>query len=103
MKKIDNIELSEGCYGPDIMINGESLFIHEYDNRTEEEVREYKILLIKELLEIVDIINMNDLRFIGEIITFNNNKYELIEEEASEYICNQCGNWNYKQIFVKNE
>ena len=30
MKKI---VLSENCFGPDVEINGESLFIHEYDNR----------------------------------------------------------------------
>ena len=30
MKKI---RLSENCFGPDVEIDDESLFIHEYDNR----------------------------------------------------------------------
>jgi hypothetical protein len=27
------IILNENCFGPDVEIDGESLFIHEYDNR----------------------------------------------------------------------
>jgi hypothetical protein len=99
--EINKIELSEGCYGPDVEINGESLFLHEYDKRTEEEVREYKIAFINELLKVVDNINMIDLKYIGEIITINSDSFEYIEEESSENTCDQCGNWNYKQVYIK--
>ena len=33
MKKI---EINEGCFGHDVLINDESLFTHEYDNRSPE-------------------------------------------------------------------
>ena len=99
--KINKIELSEGCYGPDVEINGESLFLHEYDKRTEEEVLEYKIAFINELLKVVDKINLIDLRYIGEIITINSDDFEYIEEESNESTCDQCGNWNYNQVYIR--
>jgi hypothetical protein len=99
--EINKIKLSEGCYGPDIEINGESLFLHEYDNRTEEDVREHKIALINELLKIVDNINIIDLKYIGEIIGSSSHSFEFIEEESSESTCDQCGNWNYTHVYKK--
>ena len=39
MKKI---ELVEDCFGPDVRVNGESLFIHEYDNRNVEDIQKLK-------------------------------------------------------------
>lgn len=99
--EINKIELSEHCFGSDISINEESLFIHEYDTRSEEYIREYKIALINELLKIVDNINITDLRYIGEIITINSNEFEFDDEQSHEDSCDQCGNYNYKQVFIK--
>lgn len=99
--KINKITLSEGCFGPDIEINEESLFHSEYDKRTEEEIREYKIALINELFKVVDKINIIDLRTLGEIVTINSDEYEFIEELSDESSCDQCGNWNYYNTFIK--
>ena len=46
MKKI---ELVEDCFGPDVRIDGESLFIHEYDNRNKEEIQKLQESDIDEL------------------------------------------------------
>jgi len=99
--EINKIKLSEGCYGPDIEINDESLFIHEYDKRSEEDVRNLKISLINELLKVVDNINIDDLKYIGEIITIISDDFEFIEENSHESKCDQCGNWNYQSTYMK--
>jgi hypothetical protein len=99
--EINKIELIEGCYGTDVCINDESLFLHEYDNRSEEDIRNLKISLINELLNIVDNINLNDLKYIGEIITTISDDFEYLEEKSNEGTCDQCGNWNYKSTYIK--
>jgi len=101
--EINKIELIEGCFGPDICINNESLFIHEYDTRSEEEVKNLKILLINELLNIVNNINITDLIYIAEIITINSDKFEYLEEMSHESSCDQCGNLNYNSIYIKKD
>jgi len=49
MKKI---EINEGCFGHDVLINDESLFTHEFDNRSPELISGLQSSLILKLDEI---------------------------------------------------
>ena len=98
---MNSIELVEHCFGSDIRIDGKSLEINELNENNPQEVIELRKLLINELFEIVEKISNTDLRYIGEIITTISDKYEFSEEESNESSCDQCGNWNYINKFVK--
>jgi len=99
MKKI---ELVEGCFGSDILIDDESLHLHEYDNRSEDDVRKLKISLINKLLTIVDNLSVYDLKNIGEIVVSYDGWLQDYEN-SSQNTCGQCGNFNENTIFLKDE
>ena len=46
---MNKIGLSENCFGTDVEIDDESLFIHEYDNRSPEMVNDLQDKLIDNL------------------------------------------------------
>ena len=64
MKKII---LRENCFGPDVEIDGESLFIHEYDNRDPKVVETIQDELILKLQELKSGMGMDDWTVISEI------------------------------------
>lgn len=101
MKKI---EIKESCFGPDVEIDGESLFIHEYDNRSPEIVRDLQDKLIDELKSLKHILGMNDWYKIAEMVVTTSKKYEYDTEESDEGdSCGQCGNYNWSYIYKKLE
>lgn len=98
------IELIESCYGPDIRIDNESLFLHEYDERSEEYIIQLKLRLLTELIKNVKNLSIHDCISIGEIIV-SNDDWENIDDESYQSTCDQCGNYNYKNKYkrFKNE
>ena len=99
MKKI---VLSENCFGPDVEINGESLFIHEYDNRNLEIVSNLQDDLINKLKLLKHKLSISDWYKIAQLIINNNDEYEYDVENSKGYKnCDQCGNWNHKYIYIK--
>lgn len=101
MKKI---ELSENCFGPDVLINDESLFIHEYDNRDPDMISEIKDKIIDGLKTIKDDLDISDWTHILEIIVEKDKRYEYDVDNSNDYDrCDQCGNWNHKYIYIKRE
>mgnify|MGYP007090460374 CR=1 FL=1 len=42
----EKIEISEACLGHDVLVDGESLFTHEYDNRGPEYINNLKSTFI---------------------------------------------------------
>jgi|LakMenE01Jun11ns_1017448.scaffolds.fasta_scaffold9927987_10 hypothetical protein len=101
MKKII---LSENCFGPDVEIDGESLFIHEYDNRDPKLIEHLQDKLISKLKELKNVIRMNDWTTIAEIVTELSGEYEYKIDESDEGTsCNQCGNYNHKYVYIKKE
>lgn len=99
MKKI---EISEDCFGLDVEIDGESLFIHEYDNRNPKMISDLQDELIDELKSLKHILDMKDWYQIAEMVTTTSEKYEYDTEESNEGDpCNQCGNYNWKHVFNK--
>lgn len=98
---MDSITIIEHCFGSDVRINGKSIEIDELNEKKSEEVIELRKLLVNELYEIVDKIGISDLRTIAEIITTISDKYEFSDEESNDSSCDQCGNWNYTNKFVK--
>jgi hypothetical protein len=101
MKKI---EISEGCFGPDVMVDDESLFMHEYDNRKPEMITDLQDELIDELKSLKDKLGMNDWYQIAEMVVTTSEKYEYDTEESDEGdSCGQCGNYNWKYIYKKVE
>jgi len=99
MKKII---LKENCFGPDVEIDGESLFIHEYDNRDPKVIEDIQDNLITKLHELKGSIGMDDWTIIAEIIVKLSDDFEYNVEESDEgNSCDQCGNYNHKYVYNK--
>jgi hypothetical protein len=101
MKKI---ELSENCFGVDVEIDGESLFTHEYDNRSPELVDELKLNVISKLSEVRHKLSPQDWTNICDIIFSNTDEYEYDVDNSREVDrCDQCGNYNHRHVYLKKE
>jgi hypothetical protein len=99
---MEEIVISENCFGPDVIVNGESLFIHEYDNRDPKIIKDLQDSLISKLHELKSDMGMNDWTNIAEIVVSLSEEYEYDEESSIDYnSCEQCGNWNHKKIYKK--
>lgn len=97
------LEIIEGCFGPDVRIDGESLFKHEYDQRTDEEVDNLQQKIIDEISKVKFNLDMGDWAQIAQILVSRSNKFDYIEDESSEYSCDQCGNYNWIYVYIKSE
>ena len=96
------IILKENCFGTDVEIDGESLFIHEYDNRDPKVIEDIQDNLITKLHELKGSIGMNDWTVIAEIIVKLSDDFEYNVEESDEgNSCDQCGNYNHKYVYNK--
>jgi len=96
------IILSENCFGIDVELDGESLFVHEYDNRDPKKIDKLKESLILGLLEIKDQLGMDDWRQIAEILAVKSREFEYDTENSIEFDnCSQCGNYNHKYVYKK--
>jgi hypothetical protein len=96
------IILKENCFGPDVEIDGESLFIHEYDNRNPKVIEDIQDNLITKLHELKGSIGMDDWTIIAEIIVKLSDDFEYNVEESDEgNSCDQCGNYNHKYVYNK--
>lgn len=99
---MDKIVLSENCFGPDVEIDGESLFIHEYDNRSVESISKLQDELIDALRLVKDKLNMNDWSEIVQLIIHHSDEFEYDVENSKDYSsCDQCGNMNHNHIYNK--
>lgn len=97
------ISLSESCYGPNVSIDGESLFQDEYDNRSDDDIKLLRMKLILELSNVVNNLDMADLKTIAEIMVSRNSNFEFIEEEYSQTDCDQCGSYNTREAYVRKD
>jgi hypothetical protein len=70
------IELINTCFGPDVCIDGESLFLDEFDPRSEEYIIQLKLRLISELIKNVNNLSIYDCESIANIIITNNNNWD---------------------------
>lgn len=95
MKKI---ELVEDCFGPDVRIDGESLFIHEYDNRNKEEIQKLQESVIDELKLNLSKLDMEDWKTISQILTMRSSDFEYDNDNSHSGGCNTCG--NYKSLLI---
>jgi hypothetical protein len=94
--------LMENCFGPDVIVDGESLFIHEYDNRDPKVIEDIQDNLITKLHELKGGMGMNDWYAIVEMITQLSNEYEYQVDQSDEGTsCDECGNYNHKYVYKK--
>jgi len=96
------IEIIEHCFGPDVRINDESLFKHEYDNRTDDEIFQLRKILIDELVNNLNSLDMRELSEIAEMVV-QTSGFEIDEENSSSDDCEQCGNYNYTHVYIKQD
>jgi predicted house-cleaning noncanonical NTP pyrophosphatase (MazG superfamily) len=96
------IEIGEGCFGPSVVIDGENIHLHEYDERGEEYIRQLKLKLIEELKNNIDNVPLYELRSISEIVVTYGDGWSYQNEESRKSFCYQCGNYNYTDIYIKN-
>ena len=98
------IRLSENCFGPDVEIDGESLFIHEYDNRSPEMVSDLQDQLIDKLRLIKNNLSMSSWTEIAMIVINSGDEFEYDVENSMDYkSCDQCGNLNHNHIYNKKK
>jgi hypothetical protein len=98
------IILSENCFGVDVEIDGESLFTHEYDNRSPELVDNLKLNVISKLFEIRHKLSPKDWTDICNVILNNTDEYGYnVDNSLNVSSCGQCGNYNYRDIYIKKE
>ena len=101
MKKI---KLSENCFGPDVEIDDESLFIHEYDNRNPEMISDLQDQLIDKLKSLKNNLGMSDWTEIAMMVINGGDEFEYDVDNSKEYEpCDQCGNWNHNHIYIKKD
>lgn len=100
---MNKIEYGDSCFGSFVIVDDENLHLHEYDNRNEEYVNELKLKLVNELLPIAKFLSINDLKTIAEIVTQYDNDWVLDEESSDTSTCDQCGNYNYTEVFRKKD
>jgi len=101
MKKI---RLSENCFGPDVEIDDESLFIHEYDNRNTEMISDLQDQLIDKLKSLKNNLGMSDWTEITMMVINSGDEFEYDVDNSKEYEpCDQCGNWNHNHIYIKKD
>jgi hypothetical protein len=99
MKKIT---LSENCFGPDVEVDDESLFMHEYDNRNPNLIYKLQEKLINELILVQNNLSLSDWYKISEIIVENSLEFEYDTKNSKTYEkCDDCGNSNHKFIYIK--
>jgi hypothetical protein len=101
MKKI---RLSENCFGPDVEIDDESLFIHEYDNRNPEMISDLQDQLIDKLKSLKNNLGMSDWTEIAMMVINGGDEFEYDVDNSKEYEpCDQCGNWNHNHVYIKKD
>ena len=101
MKKI---RLSENCFGPDVEIDDESLFIHEYDNRNPEMISDLQDQLIDKLKSLKNNLGMSDWTEITMMVINGGDEFEYDVDNSKEYEpCDQCGNWNHNHVYIKKD
>lgn len=93
------IEYGEHCYGSYVIIDGENINQSEFDDRSDEYIRQLKLKLINELPNVVDNLSSYQLRHIAEIITQNNSDWDFDEDGSRSNKCDQCGNYNYSEVY----
>lgn len=95
------IEIGEGCFGPHVRIDGQSLHEHEYATEQEkQEIIRLKENLLDELKVLIPKLDMMDWRSIAEIIC---SRGGWIWEDDKQYhdSCDQCGNYNWGETYTK--
>ena len=93
------IILSENCFGPDVEIDDESLFIHEYDNRNPEIISDLQDQLIDKLKSLKNNLSMSDWTEIAMMVINSCDEFEYDVENSQEFKnCEQCGNFNHKHF-----
>jgi len=95
------IEIIEHCFGQDVRIDDESLFKHEYDTRSDEEIASLQNKLLKELSDIKDNLDMADWSAIANMLVHRSNKFEYDGEKSSSSNCEQCSNINFTETYNK--
>jgi hypothetical protein len=96
------IILSENCFGIDVEVDGESLFVHEYDNRDPKKIDKLKESIILGLLDMKEQLGMDDWRQIAEILVVKSREFEYDTDNSIEFDhCSQCGNYNHKYVYKK--
>lgn len=99
---MNEIIISEGCFGQDVTIDGESLFIHEYDNRDPKMIEDLQDKLLNKLTELKQGLGMNDWAEIAKWVVQLSGEYEYNTERSDDGdSCNQCGNYNWTEVYEK--
>lgn len=90
MTPIHKITLHEHCFGSSFTLNEDIRFDDENS----------KDMIIKELTNIKNELTESEWKDILEVIS-SKKHYKYIKGESSSDSCDQCGNWNYTEVYKK--
>lgn len=92
---MEKLELGEGCFGPDVAVDGVSLehLDQHHDAERTLLINQKRKELISELLKVSDKIDTYSLYELAKILVNTvPNKFEIVS--SSSDTCDQCGSWN---------
>lgn len=99
---INEIEYGAHCFGSYLIIDGENVDNYEQNDQNRlDHILQLKLKLVVELEKNLHRLSVRDLTTISEIITQNNPDWEFDEENSRSNSCDQCGNYNYNEIYRK--
>jgi len=93
MKKIF---IGEGCFGPIVRIDDESMHLGEYDTRTDEDIDKMRMFIIHELTKNRKSLSTYEWMEIIQIIG-NSSQWNVVDESNDS--CDQCGNYNWDKTY----
>ena len=110
---MNELIISEGCFGPGVSVDKVSLFLGELDDNNGPslpdrakrvlEVLDAQEALIDQLLELQTKLDMQDWATIAQIVA-NRGQFNYDDEHSDEgSSCDQCGNYNTYSIFTKEK
>jgi len=76
---MNKITLIENCFGPDVEIDDESLFIHEYDNRNPDMISDLQDQLIDKLKSLKNIVTVGG-QYPSKVVCENETVLSLVKD-----------------------
>jgi hypothetical protein len=99
--ELESIHIGEGCYGPNVSVNGQSLFQDEKSTLEDSKnINSLKLKLLKELELLLTTLDMYDLRILAEVVV-KRGQWKNTEEDNYSDSCEQCGNCNWGETYNK--
>jgi hypothetical protein len=95
------IILTENCFGPDVIIDGQTVFDYMFDNRDPKEVEKIHKDIVSKLFDLRDKMTTGDWYKIVKMIIDKSNDYKYNTDQSEEMVlCPDCMSKNHKYVYI---